>query len=1020
MRIIDRARAWFALAWSGLRHEFSEPTPRPIDAVFAELYAGATRASRDMALSVPAMLRARNLICATATLPLLQYDTDNRPVPHPMLVQIDPDVPNVVTLAETLEDLLFEGIAWWRIVDQDTAGYPTAARRLDPRTVSLQPPAGRTLAPLPSGEESSGTVWVDGRETPSAVLIRFDSPNPGVLKAAGRSIGRAVRLDKTADMYAENPRPLDYFSPTEGADPADDEEVKTILGQWASWRRKRATGYVPAALTYNSVDTPTPADLQLVDLQKRAALDIANATGLDAEELGISTTSRTYANDVDRRRNKINDTLKPYMRAITDRLSMRDVVRPGREVRFDLDEYLAPDPMTRATYYQRGLEDGWMIKSEVRAKERLVPIAGIDDQPDAEPEPSNVVPIRRTASDGRTAVALDSGPLTFMEPTRHGFTVDRERRRIRGLVLPYGDVAQKFWRKYRFAPGALQYVDMGRVKLLRDHDYAQALGRMVDVVETPEGVVAEYSVATGAEGDRALALAAEGVLDGLSVGVDFDPAADTVPDPNSRGVTLVRRADWRETSLTAMPSFDRARVTSVAASRIEGNPMEHCSSCGGALQMGVAHVCTPAAPVAPAAPAVQPAAPAAPFVAFDPERFAAFAAWMQAGGQHAQQPGAPAAPALGVPAAPALGVPADPPRQTVNAARPSGAIVVEPPSYTFDRRGNLRPGKHDFSTDLFAFLKNPVYDDDGVPVSAAGRRVAEFIREQFDVITTDVNELNPTGNRPQMYVDQREYRYPVWESINKGSLQDITPFTFPKFSSSSGLVGNHTEGVEPSSGTLVTTSGTVTPTAVSGKAKITREVWDQGGNPQVSGLVWRQMVRGWYEALEARAVAVLDAATPTAIALTAGGGTTGQTLSAELEAAIAALQFIRGGFRFDATATQIDLFKALAAAKDDDKRPLYPLLGPANANGGVDTRFSRLNVAGVDFLPAWALAASGSVVASSYLYDREAVHGWATEPRRLNITETEVAHVYIGLWGYAATVISDITGVREITYDPVA
>ncbi|MEK8107414.1 hypothetical protein NKG94_23855 [Micromonospora sp. M12] len=45
--------------------------------------------------------------------------------------------------------------------------------------------------------------------------------------------------------------------------------------------------------------------------------------------------------------------------------------------------------------------------------------------------------------------------------------------------------------------------------------------------------------------------------------------------------------------------------------------------------------------------------------------------------------------------------------------------------------------------------------------------------------------------------------------------------------------------------------------------EITREAWDQGGNPQLSGIIWRHMVRAWYESLEASAVAVLDAATPT-------------------------------------------------------------------------------------------------------------------------------------------------------------
>lgn len=409
---------------------------------------------------------------------------------------------------------------------------------------------------------------------------------------------------------------------------------------------------------------------------------------------------------------------------------------------------------------------------------------------------------------------------------------------------------------------------------------------------------------------------------------------------------------------------------------------------------------TPANPAAAPTPAPAPAAP----ITLSAEQQQLLTAF----GLGSLIPAAPApAPLPGPPVAVA---PAGP--TFVSPAGPSSAAparVTEPEPYRFDRKGNLMRGSHDLSSDLFAASQGD---------TTALERATSWVARQFDIATTDVNELNPTRNRPEMYVDQRQYEYPLWNVINKGTLQDITPFTFPKFSSASGLVGAHTEGVEPTSGTLVSTSQTVTPGAVSGKAKITRETWDQGGNPQVSNLIWQKMVQGWYEALEARAVTLLDGVTPTAIALTAGGGTTGQTAAAELVAAIASLQFVRGGMRMRDAFTQVDLYKALAGARDADGRPLFPILGPQNANGDSAELFGSINVGGVVFRPSWALAATGSVVASSYLFDRADVHGWASAPQRLTF-EYEVAHIYIGLWGYAATAISDLTGVREITYDPV-
>lgn len=983
LRSFARA-AWRQLTMPGLTFD---STPQPIDRVISLAFgnvAGA-KVTRSLALSVPAVTRSRNLVCSIATIPLRQIDKGLKTVDSDFFEQLDPDVANVVTLAQTVEDLYFEGISWWRKTATDANGYPTAIRHLDVNSVTLNPPNdGKPRNPLPSNvDPHEASVWIAGVQTSATAVIRFDSPNPGMLDAGRSAIRRARFLDDMAEMYAKNPRPLDYFSPAEDADPVDDDTVAVLLADWNTARKAGSTAYIPAALKYNVVDVPTPADLQLLPQSDRATREIGNVAGLDTEDYGVSTTSRTYQNAIDRRQDRINDTLAPFMRAITDRLSMRDVTPPGHKVVFDLGDYLLPDPLTRWQVYEIGLDNEVIDPEEVRKKEGI-PAGAPKPKPDAAaPDRSGVVqPLRR-----RVAASFDAPAHTFVDVPVRSFAVDVERRTIEGIVVPWGDVANKFYRKYEFEPGALQPpAEIGRNKMLRDHMYSLPLGKMISHELRADGHFARYRIASGPDGDRALALAAEGVLDGLSVGVDFDDAADTVPHPTKRGVTLVRRADWRETSLTAMPSFDSARVTKVAASETYGGTsMEPCAQCGHVHAVDAPHVVAPS--ITPAVPA--PATPTP--VTYSADQVAAFL--------QAFVPGGPALPGP-VPAA-----------QPVNpAVNPTpAAVVVEPSPYRFDRKGNLMRGSHDFSTDIIAASNGD---------TAASERATRWAQEQF-VITTDVDELNPTVQRPDMWVEQRSFKYPVWTAINKGTLTEITPFTFPKFNSAGTLVSAHVEGTEPALGTYTATGQTVTPAAKSGKMKLSREVWDQGGNPQLSGLIWRQMVKAWFEALEAAAVAVLDAATPTAIALTAGGGTDGQLLDAELRAAFASLQFVRGGFSMDNMFTQIDLYKALVGAKDDTGRVLYPALGPNNATGTVATKYGAIDINGVTGYPAWALAATGAVVASSYLFDSDVVHGWASAPQRIDIDKTEVANVYIGLWGYVATAISDITGVREITYDPV-
>lgn len=1016
---------------AGVRRAFS--SYKPIDTMWRQLFEAADRgapATRESALSIPAVLRGRNLICSFATLPLVQLDAENRRQRLPLLDQIDPDVANVVTLAQTIEDLIFDAVSWWRVTARDAAGWPTSAVHLGPGRVSLTPPGGAGLSPLPSEIDPRGAVvYVDGNPVPTSEVIRFDSPNPALLTFAGKAIRRAIALDKAATMYADEPRPAGYFAPAENAEEIDDSDVEIILAKWAGWRRRRVTGYVPGSLTYQTVDQPTPADLQLVELQRQVWLEIANAMGLDPEDLGVSTTSRTYQNDVSRTQAQINTNLAPYMEAIAGRLSMGDVTRRGYRVRWDLSRYLRADPLTRWQVRQIAHQLGAMTVEEMRDEEEWGPLpAG------AAPAalPANVVPIRPgVAAAAPAAVGFSAAaPAAAVTATFSGrphatfdlpltqFTVDRERRVIEGTIVPYGPVASQGYRKYRFAPGSVQWGAVSRVKLLRDHMVTVPLGLASSIEERDGGPHAVFRVGRGPDGDAALLLAEDGVLDGLSVGVDFDDAADTIPDPNDRDVTLIRRAQLREVSLTAMPAFDDARVTRVAASQTGGSTVETCPTCGAVLQMGVGHTCpTPAPAAAPTPPAVAVTPPAAP-LNLSADVVAQFTAWLSRQHQDA---------------------PADGPTP-VNPVRAVGpqAAVVEPLPYRFARSAagaHFAPltdaRDHLFSRDLLD-MSRAGDTDLQAPTTAAGRRVAALMHATFaEVVTTDINEVNYPVNRPDMYVAQRDYRYPIWNLIGRGAPPNgVQPFLFPKFNTASGLVGDHTEGTEPSSGSFTTTSQTVTPTAISGKASITREVWDMGGNPAVSTLIWDQMRRGYREGLESAAATFLNTLTAaTDIAL--GAGTTGDALADLWEAAVARLNFIRN-YDLSAFVIEQELFVAFATAEDSTGRPLYPMLGPMNTNGQASRRYTRLDLAGVEGIPSWALASTAGSANNSWLFDPSVIWGWATPPQRLEFPGSDpgaatapnayapVAYVDLAIWGYKALANTDIAGVRQVTYDTTA
>jgi hypothetical protein len=1025
---------WVSAAAQMVREVFSVPrpmtleleplrtfdtAPRPVDRVIAAMRDG-TSVTRTSALQVAAVLRARNELCSIATLPLRLYLGLNV-VESPLFRQFDPDVPNVIHMSQTIEDLVFEGVAWWQVTGIDFERYPVSVKRIAPSRVKMKTPRGvRPSDPL----RPERYVWIDfddGRgwtEWPAAMMIRFDSPNPALLTAQARAIRICGLLDNLTEMYANNPALREFFTDADDldTDPMDDDAIDEFLASYGAMRQSRPFGWIPSTVKRADVTAPSPRDLTLVELRQQAHLAIANGAGVDPEDLGVAVTSRTYFNSVDKKQDKINRTYAPYMSAITDRLSMGDVTKRGYASRFDLTDYLKSSPAEQAAYWAALKGMGVTDADEIRGWAGL---SGPAPAAATGPAPLEI------AAGGRAAVRFGAGDAAY----RFGATdfatpppapkVDAAARTITGLAVPYGVVTSKYGLKLKFMPGSLEYSEPARMAHLMDHGTPVGFHR--SVTDTAAGPVVALAVLDGPEGspakvqrDQLLYDADHGLYSGLSVGVDFslDPADDDIK-VDDEGVIEVHRATWRETSTTYMPSFDDARVTKVAAGRT-GDPV-HCVHCGQphapniACATFAAQLQTAPAPAPAPVPPPVPGTPA-PVPGPDPAaQFNAFLAWQAAQG----------AVALGAGPTPV-------------SLHHGPVQVTEASPYVFDAQGRLRRGTHSFAQDLVAAAKQGD--------QAAKDRISGFIRQVFAdpierarqvslaaqpdpaahgfaITPTNVAGLNPNRQRPDLYVDQMDYGYPMWQAVEKGTLDDITPFTLPKYSSSSGLVGDHVSGTEPTPGAMAVTTQTITPTPVSGKLEVLREAVDQLGNPAMDGILWRQMVRAYYEALEAYVQAQFVAASASIPDITITALAVDSALDQAIKAALVPLQFIRGGNRFRRVFTQIDLYKAMVQAKDSAGRALYPQIGPMNASGTVQEGYTAIDAHGMLWIPSWATAATGTVAASSWTFDPDKVWAAASAPERIDL-EWRVAWVDIGIWGYKAFGVIDFAGTREIVYDP--
>lgn len=97
-----------------------------------------------------------------------------------------------------------------------------------------------------------------------------------------------------------------------------------------------------------------------------------------------------------------------------------------------------------------------------------------------------------------------------------------------------------------------------RVKVLWQHNSQMPIGRPVSMVEDDRGLFVQSYIAKTRQGDEALELAREGIIDSMSIGYMVRDA-----DYKDDGVRLIKELDLMEYSLVTWPMNEAAVITGV-------------------------------------------------------------------------------------------------------------------------------------------------------------------------------------------------------------------------------------------------------------------------------------------------------------------------------------------------------------------------------------------------------------------------------------------------------------------------
>ncbi len=344
-------------------------TPYNLQSAVGGLFYGAQTATREQAMSVPSVARARNIICSTiGSLPLETYNhfTKEHLDPNRVIMQPDPRIAGSAIYAWIAEDLLFHGVAYGQVLDSYAASDNSRVRawtRVAPDRVTYNLNANQTLIT---------SYMVDGMHVPESgigSLVVFSGLDEGVLNRAGRTIRAAQELEKAAELYAKEPVPTMVLK-SNGTNLAP-ERITKLLESWKVARNTRATAFLNADVELTALGFD-PQKLQLNEARQYLATELARAVGIPASFLSAELTSQTYSTTVMERKALIDFSLRNIITPIEQRLSMADFVPNGVEVRFDIDDFLRGSALERAQVYEILNRIGAMSVEQIQEEEDLI------------------------------------------------------------------------------------------------------------------------------------------------------------------------------------------------------------------------------------------------------------------------------------------------------------------------------------------------------------------------------------------------------------------------------------------------------------------------------------------------------------------------------------------------------------------------------------------------------------------------------------------------------------------------
>lgn len=334
-----------------------------------------------------------NLLAGTiASLPLVVYRTDRAGVrtvarDHPLYGLLH-DSPNFDQTA----------VDFWEFqvgaIELQGNGYAVIDRRQDGSIISLRP-----LRPdLVKARRVNGRLeyrWVENGDSvtrPATDMLHVRGPLGDALSGCSTlSICRgafdaAMSTDTAAAAIFENgARPSGILStdPTVALKKEQRDELEGLLHEkFVGAMKSGRPMLLDRGMKWQQLDL-NPEDAQMLETRRFSVEEICRIFGVPPHMVGHTENSTSWGTGLEQQtlgfvKFSLRRRLKRIEQALEKQLlTARDVVQ-GITIEFNLEGLLRGDSVGRASFYQSGLNNGWMTINEVRRLENLPPVEGGD------------------------------------------------------------------------------------------------------------------------------------------------------------------------------------------------------------------------------------------------------------------------------------------------------------------------------------------------------------------------------------------------------------------------------------------------------------------------------------------------------------------------------------------------------------------------------------------------------------------------------------------------------------------